>query len=153
MSNNYDFFKVHQKMTSSPSEGDRLNPLGRVWTFIRHTTFIWPNTLTKRWDVMFNRIRTKRKRAVPFNWIMLFWNVSILKGCSLWATTCIWIMSFEITIVTYIPPDTFSILWATTFNQHMTQMKWWATMFIRYTSSNWNTRVMCKGIESVERQM
>ena len=50
-------------------------------------------------------------------------------------------MSFKMTIVTYIPPDTFSILWATTFIQHMTQTRWWATRFIRPTSSNWNTRV------------
>ena len=62
-------------------------------------------------------------------------------GLSLWATTCIWIMSFKMTAVTYIPPDTFSILWATTFIQHMTQTKWWATTFIQHTSSNWNTRV------------
>ena len=62
-------------------------------------------------------------------------------GLSLWATTCIWIMSFKMTAVTYIPPDTFSILWATTFIQHISQTKLWATMFIQHTSSNWNTRV------------
>ena len=48
--------------------------------FIQHTPCILPNTFTKRWDMMFNRIRTKRKRAVPFNWITLFWSVSILRG-------------------------------------------------------------------------
>ena len=48
--------------------------------FIRHTPCIWPDTFTKRRHMMFNRIRTKRKRAVPFNWIMLFWSVSILRG-------------------------------------------------------------------------
>ena len=63
-------------------------------------------------------------------------------GLSLWATTCIWIMSFKMTIVTYIPPDTFSILWATTFIQHMIHTKWWTTTFIQHTSSNWNTRVI-----------
>ena len=44
-------------------------------------------------------------------------------------------------IMTYIPLDTFSILRVTTFIQHMTQTKWWATMFIQHTSSNYNTRV------------
>ena len=55
-------------------------PITRHGMFIRHTPCIWPDTFTKRWDMMFNRIRTKRKRAVPFNWIMLFWSVSILRG-------------------------------------------------------------------------
>ena len=50
-------------------------------------------------------------------------------------------MSFKMTIMTYIPPDTFSILLATTFIQHMTQTKWWATMFIQHTSSDCNTRL------------
>ena len=51
-------------------------------------------------------------------------------------------MSCKMTIVTDIPPNTFSILWATTFIQHMTQMKWLATTIIQHTSSNWNTRVI-----------
>ena len=55
-------------------------PITRHSMFIRHTPCIWPDTFIKRWDMMFNRIRTKRKRAVPFNWIMLFWSVSILRG-------------------------------------------------------------------------
>ena len=55
-------------------------PITRHGMFIRHTPCIWPDTFTKRWDMMFNRIRTKRKRAVPFNWITLFWSVSILRG-------------------------------------------------------------------------
>ena len=101
-------------------------PITRHGMFIRHTPCIWLDTFTKRWDMMFNRIRTKRRRTDTYR-ILLLWSVSSINfegGDSLWATPCIWIMSFIMTIVTYIPPNTFSILWVTTFIQYMTQMKW-----------------------------
>ena len=68
------------KRLHTPSYEYSRVPITRHGMFIRHTPCIWPDTFTKRWDMMFNRIRTKRKRAVPFNWIPLFWSVSILRG-------------------------------------------------------------------------
>ena len=118
-------------------------PITRHGMFIQHTPCIWPNTFTKRWD-MINRIRTKRKRTDTFNWIMLLWSVSILKG----------VIPYEPLLVfgachskwqSWLIFHPFSILWVTTFIQHMTQMKWWATTIIQHTSSNWNWNTRVSG--------